>query len=134
MIVADTNLIAYLLIPGPFGVDADRVRRSDEVWIAPALWRSELLNVLTTGIRTGTLTLPHAQGIFRQAESVVITAADPPDPLQVLALAATSGCTSYDCEFVALAQAAGVPLVTADRKVLAAFPGTAVSLGDFATA
>ena len=134
MIVADTNLIAYLLIPGPFGADADRVRRKDEAWIAPVLWRSELLNVLTTTIRAGALTLPHAQSIFRQAEVVVTTVADPSDPLQVLALAATSGRASYDCEFVALAQTAGVPLVTADRKVLSAFPGTAVSLADFAPA
>ncbi len=50
----------------------------------------------------------------------------------VLDLAAASRCKAYDCEFVLGAHAAGVPLVTADRKVLAAFPGIAVSIQEFA--
>jgi predicted nucleic acid-binding protein len=44
-----------------------------------------------------------------------------------LQLAAESGCSAYDCEFVALARDLEVPLVTADRQLLAAFPSTAVS-------
>jgi len=45
----------------------------------------------------------------------------------VLELAARSGCSAYDCEFVALARDLGVSLITADRRVLRAFPGIAVS-------
>lgn len=50
---------------------------------------------------------------------------------QVLDLAATSPCSAYDCEFVALVQDLRVPLVTVDRQVLAHFPSIAVSLDDF---
>lgn len=57
MIVADTNLIAYLLIPGPFSKDAERVQRRDPDWRAPWLWRSEFLNVLSLYVRTGKVTL-----------------------------------------------------------------------------
>jgi predicted nucleic acid-binding protein len=46
----------------------------------------------------------------------------------ILRLAAGSSCSAYDCEFVALAQDLGVPLVTADRQVVRDFSGTAVAL------
>jgi predicted nucleic acid-binding protein len=39
-----------------------------------------------------------------------------------------SECSAYDCEFVALAKYLGVPLVTADNKLLREFPGIAKSL------
>ena len=49
----------------------------------------------------------------------------------VLTLANTSGCSAYDCEFVALAKALGVPLLTNDREVLRAFSGMTVALAHF---
>ena len=41
-----------------------------------------------------------------------------------------SGCTAYDCEFVALADVHQVPLVTVDRRILKTFPKLAISLKD----
>lgn len=48
-------------------------------------------------------------------------------PALVLELAAQSGCTAYDCEFVALARELGVVLLTADKAVLKAFPTVALA-------
>ncbi len=50
------------------------------------------------------------------------------DSEQVLELAQQSGCTAYDCEFVAVALNLGVKLVTADKQLLKAFPNTAIAL------
>jgi predicted nucleic acid-binding protein len=50
----------------------------------------------------------------------------------VLTLATRSRCSAYDCEFVAVAQDLGVPLVTTDRQVLRAFPSVAVRPEAFA--
>ncbi len=47
---------------------------------------------------------------------------------RVLELVRDSGCTAYDCEFVALAMQLGVELVTMDRQILRGFPKHAVSL------
>jgi len=44
---------------------------------------------------------------------------------QVLALASSSRCSAYDCEFVAAAQQLGVPLFTEDQMILSAFPDQA---------
>ena len=51
--------------------------------------------------------------------------------VRVLALATESGCGAYDCEFVAVAQDLGLPLVTADVELLAKFKPTAVSMRAF---
>ncbi|HEV8408250.1 MAG TPA: hypothetical protein VGQ34_09990, partial [Sphingomicrobium sp.] len=49
----------------------------------------------------------------------------------VLEIAASSGLSAYDCEFVALAQSLAVPLVTQDRAVLKAFPDLAMTMEGF---
>ena len=48
MIVVDTNLVAYAVLPGERTADALALAERDPAWIAPALWRRELRNVLAT--------------------------------------------------------------------------------------
>jgi predicted nucleic acid-binding protein len=50
---------------------------------------------------------------------------------RILRLAADSGCSAYDCEFVALAQDLGVPLVTSDRALIEKFKPAVVSMKIF---
>ena len=50
---------------------------------------------------------------------------------QVLALAAGSACSAYDCEFVALARDLNATLVTVDKQVLAHFPDVAIGLDSY---
>ena len=40
-------------------------------------------------------------------------------------------CSAYDCEFVAVAHANGVRLLTVDRQILHEFPEVAISLKRF---
>jgi predicted nucleic acid-binding protein len=44
-------------------------------------------------------------------------------------LAVDSGCSA--CEFIAVAESAGVPLITSDRRILQSFPEIAQSIADF---
>lgn len=131
MIVADTNLIAYLLIDGDQTALAARVLEKDPVWIAPLLWRSELRNVLCRTVRLEHISLQHALHVMGTAERLLRENEFCVSSDAVLPLARRSGCSAYDCEFVALARQTGAPLVTADRKVLAAFPGVALSPTNF---
>ncbi len=132
MIVADTNLLVYLYVRGEWTRQAEAALTRDPVWAAPLLWRSEFRNTLVGMLRRRALEVDEAMRVTREAEAWMrgheySVQSDP-----VLQLAAQSGCSAYDCEFVALAQDLGVRLVTSDGQVLAAFPDTTVALALFA--
>jgi predicted nucleic acid-binding protein len=131
MIVVDTNLIGYLFLASEHSTQAEQALRRDPHWAAPLLWRSELRNVLATQVRAGRLTLGDAQAIISQAEYLLRGSEYTVASHEVLRLAAASGCTAHDCEFVALAHDLGVRLVTVDHQVLAQFPENAIALEQF---
>ena len=131
MIVADTNLLAYLWIPSARKRRAAAVLDADPRWAAPLLWRSEFRNVLAASLRRGLITLEGCIGIMHRVEDWMSGREYAIDSDHVLRLVGTSRASSYDCEYVALAQHLDVPLVTSDRRLQRAFPEVAVSLGEF---
>lgn len=132
MIVADTNLVAYLMIRSDHTPAAEAVLRKDSDWAAPVLWRSEFRSVLALYLRRGQLAFSDAIQYLEQAEALLRGNEHHVPSVPVLDLARTSGCSAYDCEFVYLARAMALPLVTSDARVLQAFPDVAISLTDFA--
>ena len=102
----------------------------EPAWVAPALWRRELRNVLATVMRVRALPLRQALAAFAAAEALVTDATVEPSTEECLRLAARGRVSAWDAEFVWVADAAGLPLVTADRKLARAFPGRVVSLED----
>jgi predicted nucleic acid-binding protein len=131
VIVVDTNVIAYLWIPGTHTAMAERALQKDPAWCAPLLWRSELRSVLASYLRRGFLGLRVAEQVATEAESQMGAHEYSVPSTEVLRRAAGSACSAYDCEYVVLAEELSVPLVTTDRQILAAFPRTAVSLAKF---
>lgn len=131
MIVADTNLLTYLYVQGQRTQESEAVLQRDAMWTVPLLWRSEFRNALIGLVRTEALKLEEAHAIIDEAERWLTGHEYSVVSRQVLALASRSGCSAYDCEFVALAQDLEVPLVTNDRQVLKAFPTIAVSPSAF---
>lgn len=131
MIVADTNLIAYLLILGQYTNEAESVYIKDPQWVAPLLWRSEFRNILALYVRRGLMDLNDAYGTMEQAERLMRGQEFEIVSARVLRLAATSGCSAYDCEFVALAQDLGVTMVTSDRILVTRFKPTVSSMREF---
>jgi predicted nucleic acid-binding protein len=133
MIVVDTNVIAYLWIPGLNTTYAEHLLQKDSEWIAPLLWRSEFRNVIAGYVRRNLMTLETAVQLMGEAESQMRGKEYSVSSTQVLNLVEKSQCSAYDCEFVALAEDLGSPLITTDRKILTAFPSTAVALKQFIT-
>ena len=131
MIVVDTNVICYRWIPSPNSATADAALARDPHWIAPLLWRSEFRNVLALAMRKKAITIDAAREIVRKAEARFEGDEFAVSSEAVLELVARSNCTAYDCEFVALAYAEQVPLLTTDRQILQEFPEIAISLEQF---
>jgi predicted nucleic acid-binding protein len=131
MIVVDVNVIAYLYIEGVRTAEAEAVRRADATWAAPRLWRSELRSVLALYLRRAVLALEDALRIAQDAERLMHGHEIDVASRDVLELVGASRLSAYDCEYVALARELGVPLVTADAQVLAAFPSVAVAPAAF---
>lgn len=127
MIVADTNLVAYLLIEGEKTDIARAVWRKDSGWLVPTLWRSEFLNVLTTSVREGVLTLEQGRRTWHLALSIFGTSEIEPSGEEVLQIAVTRRLSAYDAQFVAAAIDLDVPLVTFDRRMLKECPNLAVA-------
>lgn len=131
MIVVDTNIVAYLLMGGDRAAQVREVYLRDSIWAAPLLWRSEFRNVLALYIRQGQLTLSDALRLMQEGEVLLGDAEYQVESQRVLSLVASSRCSAYDCEFVALAQDLNVPLVTTDSEILTEFSNIAVSPAAF---
>jgi predicted nucleic acid-binding protein len=129
MIVVDCNVLAYFYIPSlKFNDAVHTLLEEDTDWIAPRLWRSEFRNILLKYVKSGSMTISRAQRIQSEAEELMLENEHDVDSDEVIELAAQSGCTAYDCEYIELAKRHGLKLVTADKKLIAAFPSITRSL------
>jgi predicted nucleic acid-binding protein len=133
VIVVDTNTIAYLYVQGQRTAQAEKVLIKDSEWAAPLLWRSEFVSVLAFCVRQKTLALDDAMLIAEEAQQFMRGGEFEVPPTQILRIASGSKCSSYEREFVALAQSLQVPLITSDKELLKDFPSIAISMEKFTT-
>ena len=130
MIVVDTNVLAYLLLPYEFSSQADSLFKRDPEWVAPILWRSEFRNLLAGYVRRNTLTFDEVLKIQAEAEVLLAGNEHEVDSRRVLELVRDSNCSAYDCEFIALAVRLGTKVVTMDGKMLKEFPQHTMALSE----
>ena len=131
MIVVDTNIIAYLTIAGEYSQAVEEILVKDSEWVVPYLWRHEFRNVLVAYLRARRIAMPDAIYAMERADLLLLEKQFEVETARVLELALLSKCSSYDCEFVALAEQRRVSLVTADAPLQKAFPKIALSIEDF---
>ena len=122
MIVADSNLIAYLLIPGDKSDICDEVFLKDPDWAVPLLCRSEFRNILTLYMRHEQMSLNQALATMEKADRLWRDHEYSVPSNAVLELTHKHNISAYDGEFVVLAQELGTPLITFDNAVKRMFP------------
>jgi predicted nucleic acid-binding protein len=128
MIVVDSNVLAYLYLPGEYTAAAEELLEQDPDWASPILWRSEFRNILAGYMRRKAISFEQANSLQREAESLLEGAEFEVESSAVLELVRDSDCSAYDCEFIALAMKLDTKLVTMDKKLLRAFPKRAIAL------
>jgi len=128
VIVVDSNIVAYLYLPGDRTASAEALLEQDPDWAAPVLWRSEFRNILAGYMRRKTITSDQACSLQSEAESLLAGAEFEVDSSAVLELVRDTDCSAYDCEFIALAIKLNTQFVTVDKKLLREFPTRAVAL------
>ncbi|MDP3874757.1 MAG: type II toxin-antitoxin system VapC family toxin [Methyloversatilis sp.] len=128
MIVVDTNVLAYLYLPGEHTAAAEALLERDPDWCAPILWRSEFRNILAGYVRRKDIAFEQATTLQAEAESLLAGCEYEVESRTVLELVRDSDCSAYDCEFVALAAKLDTKLITMDKRLLRAFPNRALSM------
>lgn len=132
MIVADINLIIYLLVKSPFTAQARRAFERDSDWVVPSMWRHEFINVMATSAREKKFSINDACEKILIADRLVTERKDPLADEEVIRLAVDHRIATYDCVYVLLGRRLGVRVVTQDRGMLSRFADTCVSITDFA--
>ena len=118
MIVVDSNIIAYLMIPGDRTKEVEKLLLKDSEWIAPLLWRSEFRNILTLYMKQSQMSLILAEQTIVRAENLLSEREYGVLSSDVLVLTYEKSLSAYDAEYVVLAINFGVPLITVDKKLL----------------
>ena len=131
MIIADANIIIYLVRETSFTALAREVFARDSEWVVPELWEAEVLNGLMREVRFGSLDLGSAIRAAQYAATVLADRVQKCERSSVLRIADDTGLTAYDAYYVALARTRGVKLVTEDGKIIRVCPDVALSMKAF---
>ncbi|MFQ5743995.1 MAG: type II toxin-antitoxin system VapC family toxin [Acidobacteriota bacterium] len=128
MIVVDVNIILHALTATPQNELARQLRRRDSDWLAPPLWRHEMLNVLATLTRQEVLARQSALTVWQNALDLMAAREQPPDMEHAFSLAIAHGISAYDAQYIALAESLDVLMVSEDRKLNRLLPQRVISL------
>ncbi|MFT5143920.1 MAG: putative nucleic acid-binding protein [Rhodothermales bacterium] len=123
--VVDANVLAaYFLEPGKRREQTKHLFRRTNQLHAPALWRTEFLNVIRKYVAVRGLSRDAAVSAHAEADYELTTLAQA-DAGLILDLSRASDCSIYDCEYVAAAMVRESFLFTFDQKLIRAFPAIA---------
>jgi len=129
MWVADRNVLIELFQPTANAEAVQCIWDWDQDWQLPGLWIPEFRHILLKYLRAGALLPDDALAILADANAQFGHRTLSVNSADCLSLAHSHGCSSYDAEFVVLAQQLNCPLLTFDRKLLQLFPDLALKPG-----
>ena len=87
--------------------------------------------MLATSTRAAVIDAQQAEALWHKGLDLLVRAEREADGIASLKLAIEHAISSYDAQYIALAQSLETQCVTADKRMLKTFPGTAVSMKAF---
>ncbi|MBS0448484.1 MAG: type II toxin-antitoxin system VapC family toxin [Proteobacteria bacterium] len=130
MFVVDTNVLASLLIDGPFSPAARSLLTADPDWHSEPFVLVELSNVLATQVRAGRLTLEAAQIALSHGAATMEGRLHPIEHAAALTFAQRYVSSAYDARYLAVAHGLGQRLVTEDAALRRKAPDLTCSLAE----
>lgn len=125
-LVVDASVAIKWSIEEPDSAEAERLLRLGRALIAPDLVVVEACNVAWKKLRLGQITSAQAAGVVAEVADFFDTlVAAKSLASRALTIAESLGHLVYDCFYLALAEQAGAPMVTADARLLQRLQGTA---------
>jgi predicted nucleic acid-binding protein len=103
------------------------LHKKNSNWQVPVLWKSEFLNVVALYFRKNIISFKEAYEAIDYAHRLIGVNEHRIGPHTTMELIATSMCSSYDCEFIALAGQLNTRLITYDKLILKEFPEIAIN-------
>ncbi len=119
--------LAYAWLPSHYTEDVETLLMTDRQWMSPFLWRSEFRNILTKYLRANHYSFSQIIEIMRKAEEFMTNREYLVKSEIALNLVNGSGCSAYNCEYVALANELGTKLITYDKELIQEFPDVAMT-------
>jgi predicted nucleic acid-binding protein len=131
VIVADTNLVAYLLIEDEQTPQALQLKAKNLTWLMPGFWRIEFLNIVSAYVRTGRFSRAEGMDLIHRSRRLTHVKDMAVDETDALDLAEQHKISGYDALFLALAKSQRCKLISADKKLAAVAPQHCALLRDF---
>ncbi len=131
MIVVDTPILVYMTFESRYSEEVNRLHARDPLWEVPLLWKSEFMNVVSLYTRKKLIDIQEGLQALEIAERLIGNREHNVPSRAVIDALAASACSSYDCHFVALAQALGTKLITYDKKIIKDFRSLAITPSEY---
>jgi len=120
-LVVDASVATKWVLPEPGSADAVALRTQDADLIAPSLVVAEIGNAIWKSVRRGDTSKAEAPRALRAAVGhYARLIADETVATRAIELAIELNHPVYDCFYLALAERERAPLVSADKRLLAA--------------
>lgn len=130
MLVVDTNVVASLLLNGPFSEQARALYAADPDWRSEAFLMTELANVLASQVKLRDMPLPDALNLLSRADALMADGLVEIPHGAALTLATRLGVSAYDARHLVVAQRLQTRLVTEDAKLRSKAPDLTGSLAE----